>query len=285
MAAVTKRRPPARAPVLRKSAVRITAHARLFAQHVLPSGPEASTTVVRKNAEELSVAEQATFKSAVTKAIADGTYSRLVRIHADMSHDMHSMPGMPTGTQRFLPWHRLYLIVFERSLRVFEPAFFVPHWRWADASAIPAWLTTFRPNGVTDSNGNPIQIRRAPGTHPQARTLPSSQTIRSTVLNQEDYTAFTLALEGARPFGAHNLVHMWFNGTMSQIPTAPADPMFWMHHAEIDRIWAVWSSTHSGQTPNLQGPDAVLDPWPESYTDVLGTGVRDYHYKYDSMQM
>jgi hypothetical protein len=112
-------------------------HARLFSAHV--EGPPV-TSVVRKSADTLTAAEQQIFKSAVTKAIADGTYLRLVNIHADMAHDMHTMPGMPAGTLRFLPWHRLYLVNFEQALRVFEPTFFIPHWRWIDQSSIPSWM-------------------------------------------------------------------------------------------------------------------------------------------------
>src|SRR5437879_5605614 len=104
-------------------------HARLFAHHVLDAAP---APIVRKSAASMTAAEQKVFKSAITKAIADGTYARLVDIHADMTHDMHTMRGMPgsAGTLRFLPWHRVFLIKFERSMRAFESSFFVPHWRW-----------------------------------------------------------------------------------------------------------------------------------------------------------
>lgn len=250
-------------------------HARLFSSHLegLPV-----TGLVRKSADALTAQEQQVFKSAVTKAIADGTYSRLVNIHADMAHDMHTMRGMPAGTLRFLPWHRLYLVNFEQALRMFESTFFIPHWRWMDQSSLPSWMVAFKPAGVVDQNGDPIPITRAPGTNPSAPTLPTTNTIQTTVISQSDYRSFTLALEGAKPFGAHNLVHVWFNGTMSNVPTAPADPMFWMHHAEIDRIWAIWANTHPGEVPTLSGADAVLDPWPEQVSDVLTTAVGAYSY-------
>jgi hypothetical protein len=48
------------------------------------------------------------FKAAIQTMISQGNYSRLVDIHADMDHRMHSMNG-PVGTRRFLPWHRIYL--------------------------------------------------------------------------------------------------------------------------------------------------------------------------------
>jgi tyrosinase len=239
---------------------------------------------LRKSADALTPREQQVFKDVVTKAIADGIYSRLVRIHADMTHDMHTMPGMPAGTLRFLPWHRLYLVKFEQAMRAFDSGFVVPYWRWMDANSIPAWMTSFKPSGITDANGKPIRVTRAPGTDPHAPNLPTSQTIQTTVMVNQDYHSFTLALEGAKPYGAHNLVHMWFHGTMSNVPIAPADPMFWMHHAEIDRIWAIWAKAHPGQIPNLSGSSAVLDPWSETATEMLDTAnVPEYPYAYDRM--
>jgi tyrosinase len=257
---------------------------RTFADHV--PGP-APVAIVRKSALALTATEQQTFMSAIISAIADGTYSLLARIHADMSHDMHTMPGMPAGTQRFLPWHRLYLINFEQAMRAFEPTFFVPYWRWMDQSNIPDWMTKFKPKGVTDANGKPITVTRRPGTSPdpRARTLPTSHTIRTTVMNHTTYTLFTLALEGAQPFGAHNLVHDWFNGTMTQVPISPADPMFWMHHAEIDRIWWLWQQSHPTQNPHVSGADAVLDPWPEHVSDVLSIAAGSHPYSYDRTQL
>jgi tyrosinase len=259
-------------------------HARLFASHLLNGTPP---PVVRKSAEALSDDEQRVFKNAITKAIADGTYSRLVQIHADMNHDMHTMSQMPgsQGTMRFLPWHRLYLINFEQAMRSFEPTFAVPHWRWVDRAAIPAWLNSFTPSGVVDAQGGPILITRDPGGNPDVPSLPTLDDVQSNIMNQTEYLPFTLALEGAQPFGAHNQVHVWFNGTMSVVPTAPADPMFWMHHAEIDRIWAIWAAANPGQQPTLDGANATLDPWPETFKDVLSMQDGDYSYSYDDINL
>ncbi|KAJ5890227.1 hypothetical protein N7504_011037 [Penicillium tannophilum] len=44
----------------------------------------------------------------------------------------------------------------------------------------------------------------------------------------------------------HNNIHGWvggdLNGHMSQIPVASFDPMFWLHHCNIDRIFALWQA-------------------------------------------
>ncbi len=36
-------------------------------------------------------------------------------------------------------------------------------------------------------------------------------------------------------------------GTMSNIPSSPYDPVFWLHHANVDRLWAQWQENgHQG---------------------------------------
>ncbi|CAH1271568.1 TYR [Branchiostoma lanceolatum] len=38
----------------------------------------------------------------------------------------------------------------------------------------------------------------------------------------------------------HNHVHIYLHGTMSAVPTSSNDPIFWLHHASIDRIFEKW---------------------------------------------
>ncbi|KAI1191479.1 tyrosinase [Nemania serpens] len=43
----------------------------------------------------------------------------------------------------------------------------------------------------------------------------------------------------------HNNIHYWVGGAgghMSQIPVATFDPTFWLHHCNIDRLFAIWQS-------------------------------------------
>jgi tyrosinase len=65
---------------------------------------------------------------------------------------------------------------------------------------------------------------------------------------------------------------------MGGIPTAPTDPVFWMHHAEIDRIWAAWQPSHPGQNPSLTGPAATMDPWAETEVDTRDITALGYAY-------
>lgn len=53
----------------------------------------------------------------------------------------------------------------------------------------------------------------------------------------------------------HNRIHTWIDGSMSP-PTSPNDPVFFLHHCNIDRIWAAWQRVHpnSGYEPVSGGP-------------------------------
>jgi tyrosinase len=65
---------------------------------------------------------------------------------------------------------------------------------------------------------------------------------------------------------------------MSMIPTAPADPVFWMHHAEIDRRWWLWETANPGQNPALAGAAAIMDPWSETEINTRDIEALGYAY-------
>ena len=48
-------------------------------------------------------------------------------------------------------------------------------------------------------------------------------------------------------------------GTVSYFNELCVDPVFWMLHGELDRIWYTWETTHTG-VPPLEGRDAVFRP-------------------------
>lgn len=53
----------------------------------------------------------------------------------------------------------------------------------------------------------------------------------------------------------HNRVHVWVGGDM--LPgTSPNDPVFFLHHCNVDRLWAEWQRTNPGvmYVPNGGGP-------------------------------
>jgi hypothetical protein len=60
----------------------------------------------------------------------------------------------------------------------------------------------------------------------------------------------------------HNRVHVWVGGSM--LPgTSPNDPVFFLNHCNIDRLWAVWLQKHPASAPYL--PDGTT-PASGNYT-------------------
>ena len=43
----------------------------------------------------------------------------------------------------------------------------------------------------------------------------------------------------------HNVVHMWSGGAMTDTPIAANDPLFFLHHCNIDRIFETWLQKHA----------------------------------------
>lgn len=226
---------------------------------------------VRKRASAMTVAEQNRFKAVITQLIkAPGDpnkYGVMVGHHAVMSHNMHGSMGA-IGRQRFLPWHRVYLLKVEKMGQAIDPLFFIPYWKWTTNRSVPSWLVNFKP--TVKVAGPNITVTRNPGA---AASLPTTAQVNG-ILARSTYTDFTTQLE----MGPHNFVHGWVNGTMSFLNTAPADPLFWLHHAMIDRIWAAWQKTHPGKNPSLSGANAIMDPWPETAAQVRSIAALGYSY-------
>jgi tyrosinase len=137
---------------------------------------------------------------------------------------------------------------------------------------------------VAISDADLRQARQTPGllsrgAHPTtvrdpdvADALPKATTIDS-ILQAPTFSDFSSRLENV-----HNSVHVWVGGSMSQIPIAAFDPIFWAHHTMIDRLWAIWQQRHPNAPlpPGLAG--AALAPFPLTVTQVLDVGHLGYDY-------
>jgi tyrosinase len=218
----------------------------------------------RKKASNMSATEQQDYIDGVTAMIADGTYADLVKTHKEMQHRMHTMAlyGL-VATLRFLPWHRAYLLQMEKLLVAKKKNAFIPWWDWTIAG-IPNWLVGFKPtvNGVANNRNNV--------------TIAVSDQARLDFLTKlTDFTDFTRQLE----VDPHNKGHVLLGPPMDYVPTAPSDPIFWMHHAEVDRVWSIWQASNPGKGPVLSGKDAEMDPWTDKTVSSLAS-IKTLGYSY-----
>lgn len=213
---------------------------------------------IRKNANNLSNAERDRFLAALATLNGAGTgrFSDFRDMHVGGAPDReaHGGPG-------FLPWHRSYLLDLERELQMIDAEVALPYWRF-DQAAPNVFNRSFMGvsntlNQVQFAAGHPLLgwvgsgppgIDRGPGVG--ATTIPSVFT-----------EAQTLQLGGAPVSGFRNFRSMQGNphggahmshgsGWITSISTAPRDPIFFLLHCNVDRLWAKWQWAQKRHDPN-----------------------------------
>jgi hypothetical protein len=228
---------------------------------------------VRKNQRSLSRQEWDTLIRAIDSMHGVGTpspaYRDFVSVHVramsgpGMAWSVHSMPGM-VGVN-FLAWHRQFLLQFEKRLRKFDSSVTLPYWDWIKDRQLPAALS--KPSlldawGVTrDWDPGLLPIKRDVDALNERTKFPPFQRVLEQIHNNVH-----LAVGGRDGFGT-------MSGTNS-----PADPIFFLHHANVDRLWAQWQSTHrsalpSNMTDTLR-PKSLFGVRVRSVTSISKLGYR-----------
>lgn len=156
----------------------------------------------------------------------------------------------------FFIWHRAYLAAFERNLQALagEPSLRLPYWDWYTQPSLPA---LFREPFIdaTKKEENPLYTKnRDPNVQAGDPVwFPAS----SGALDEQNFGQFQGGLEGSE----HGDIHLGVAGgsvaDMGRVPTAARDPIFWLHHCNIDRLLTAWID-HGGKAPDQK---ATFDPW------------------------
>lgn len=221
---------------------------------------------------------------------------------AEMKRRSETDPNSPTGwigqariheqacphnNWFFLPWHRAYLYYFEEICRQAsgDPEFVLPYWDWTSHPTLPPTFLGGADNPLDHVSNNP----NFPGPH-QGRRIGADEPIdpefNGPLVLQEilDNADFDSAIgsdrraTAPRPFrgnqsvlegSPHNNVHGQVSGDMATF-WSPRDPIFWLHHANIDRIWTLWDARHPGSFPAV---DSFLDYNMNVFFDTSGNQV------------
>src|SRR6478752_3063850 len=176
----------------------------------------------------------------------------------------------------FLPWHRMYLFNFEAILRSMLPAaaratFALPFWDYSSGAPGNALPPAFRTATLPDGTPNPLFVSRRNPSVNSGDPMPSLVTSNSVALGETRFTA--AGLGGDPGFGGpqtgfahqgpafgqleaqpHGPVHVHIGGAsglMRNPDTAALDPIFWLHHCNIDRLWEVWN-IGGGRNPKVK---------------------------------
>jgi len=210
---------------------------------------------IRKNANSLTTGERNRFVSAFAQLNNQGL-GRFTDFR-----DMHTFAGdlEAHGGPAFLPWHRAYLLDLERELQAIDPSVSLPYWRF-DQPAPNLFTPDFI--GVSDSlgtvhfsNTNPFQfwktdgvqgVNRRPlnGWNPNTQPGPSVRTEAQTLALGAQFPAFR-TMQG----NPHGTAHTRWGGSISSINTAAKDPLFFLLHCNVDRLWAKWQRQNGRFNP------------------------------------
>jgi tyrosinase len=221
-----------------------------------PPAPNAAPArlKIRKNISALSAGELTDLRTAIKQSMAlkdKRSYEYFAGWH-----------GVTLGWCQhhdalFLPWHRAYLYWLELALQSQVPGVTLPWWDWANTATIPEPYTVAQADGeenilakapitvfnAAHQSGWPTATSRAPGEVPQTPAPPYQQELAN-AMKADNYADFS-----QRIWTIHDTVHVWVGGTMGQLDWAAYDPLFFAHHANIDRVWRIWQAAHPGANP------------------------------------
>jgi Common central domain of tyrosinase/Polyphenol oxidase middle domain len=147
----------------------------------------------------------------------------------------------------FWSWHRMYLYWFERIVRkhcgMYDWA--LPFWDWANPAQrqLPP---AFRVAGsaLFDASRN---AALNDGTGSVSTGFGTSVTNAFTLL---DYFAAQSGINGP-----HGGIHGAISGNMCCVTSAAQDPIFWLHHSNVDRQWNLWLAQGGGRSNPLSDAD------------------------------
>jgi tyrosinase len=202
---------------------------------------------------------------------------------ADTSNELWS--NCQHGSWFFLPWHRMYLMAFELAIQdaLEDDEWSLPYWYSldpddADKAVLPPafrddtkQLWTPR-RSIAANSGAPLpplqdSVIDALGASPYSTTTGVS-TFGGGERSDPSFSGDESGLLEDTPHGGvHVLVGNDFDqagnlvraGWMGSFFTAGLDPIFWLHHANLDRLWQVWLELDPDNNVNPTGDPAWFD--------------------------
>jgi len=229
----------------------------------------------------------------------------------------------------FAPWHRGYLIALEAQIRAAiksiggPTSWALPYWNYLGPSTQYKIPPAFTQAKLPDGTPNPLFVKARYGPKMTGSIYVVIPPVSSTCLKNTLYTGSNPLTPppgyggpqtgfwhgGTNPSGnlesnPHNLVHvdvgginntqtLW--GLMTDPDIAALDPIFYIHHSNIDRMWAAWNAAGNANpaTANwLKGPAAsggrkFAMPMPNGtswvYTPDDVKSLSQLNYTYDTL--
>ncbi|WP_373515342.1 tyrosinase family protein, partial [Persicitalea sp.] len=169
----------------------------------------------------------------------------------------------------FHPWHRVFQIHLERELQEIDPRVAIPYWKFdkmADRVFTAKFVGETKQSDDFDQDVaeikrptfdlmNPLltyvehtvwgPLRRAYKEINPAVGKPDRIYTESMIIDGPDSSEYFLYWSRFEERRSHNQAHNAFTGHVVDVGRDPVDPLFFMMHGNVDRLWALWQEKHN----------------------------------------
>ncbi|PIA60619.1 hypothetical protein AQUCO_00300253v1 [Aquilegia coerulea] len=226
-------------------------------------------------------------------------FMQQAQIHCAYCNDAYTQVGFPAvslqlhGSWLFLPWHRYYIYFWEKILGklIDDPTFAIPYWNYDQPSGMR--FPDIYKNSPKDQNPlfdcirNPEHLNGAlmDYRYEFGDPSPTPEQEESVILENQKYLYNMFAENLFNPGNfmgqpisegqtlnapgtlenLHAIPHRFASQVerprwhMGNFHTAARDPVFYAHHAQIDRLWTIYKERRAITTPEFP-----TDEWLEA---------------------
>ncbi|WP_250474930.1 tyrosinase family protein [Caballeronia sp. GAFFF1] len=186
---------------------------------------------------------------AVTDASKPTSWTYWVNVH--LNYCPHMAPY-------FFAWHRGYLYYFEQQLRTVsgDSSLTLPYWDYYAHPTIPSEF-------LDSATGNPLYVsgRQNSNVYNALTMAPFSTQVNN--FQRGTSNSYEASFENA----PHNPVHDIIGGWMADMQS-PTDPIFYLHHANVDRLFDGWAGL-----ARTNYPSPTDSYWNGSFTYASGLTI------------
>jgi hypothetical protein len=209
-------------------------------------------------------------------------------IYAQCDHSTFmQFPFRPSYVaEHFMSWHRPFLFFFEATLKAaakeagITTALELPYWNWYVDGDLPKIFTE------GDESSNPLW-------HKRKHNGVDSKKLGRAFFTEKDLlptsaSTWTKSFSVPIELDPHGVVHDILGFDMGDIRTSARDPIFWLHHANIDRLWTSWINMGDGRANPPPGSTWAQKTWPfdkagqmKQSAGAVTDSEKSLNYRYD----
>ncbi|KAJ2555091.1 hypothetical protein EV175_002364 [Coemansia sp. RSA 1933] len=259
-----------------------------------------SSVVTRKEVRSLSSTEWTTVSNVVTQMNNNGWFAWFAYLHTQNFSIIHNC-------EMFFPFHRRFIRDFEEVGQRFDSSFVLPYWDEVRDYANPAGSAVLSSSYLGGNGQSGTECVSSGVQSSWTMTYPSNHCLKRQYNNGNTISAIyspeyiqslltrSTQMSELRPAienSLHGIIHLSLGGDMTQT-YSPNDFAFWLHHANIDRIWFVWQMEDPQQNFwSMDGTDASgnaigygtpITHYGDAIINVMYPTMQDMCFTYDNV--